>query len=487
MNQIKMMDINELYPHPDNPRKNLGDISELAESIKKNGIMQNLTVVPGHYLTLDEYKNQYAAVGGNKRDAEVFYQTNRESAFVGDGYTVIIGHRRLAASKAAGLDKVPCVISDMDERQQLCTMMEENMQRQDLTITEQAYGFQFMLDLGEDIKSIAKRTGFGETTIRHRLEIAKLDRKALEANLKGTDGGYQLGINDLIELEKIKDVKKRNDILKTAYSQADLQAKIKNAVNKEKIDAAMEELIPLMDSMGVKECPKSIDVWNPGVSVVQRIDLEKKVPKEICLKEKEGAKYYWKIDYYNIQPQIIEKAPKQDKAETEEARRAAEREQRKSELCELEKNIYNTIEGQLKLVDEGKVKLRDGIDETTACARIWEIFVRNENTLYFYEIAAFRSGRKTWEITEKEKEEYIEGFLLRKQLMQMMIMLLMEMRFKPELHDWEGKYKPVIAAKVKRVSDLLIDFYGFGELPPKLQEVLDGTHELYKKDEAADE
>ena len=34
----------ELYPHPDNPRKNVGDVSELAESIKHSGIMQNLTV-----------------------------------------------------------------------------------------------------------------------------------------------------------------------------------------------------------------------------------------------------------------------------------------------------------------------------------------------------------------------------------------------------------------------------------------------------------
>lgn len=36
--------INELYPHPDNPRKDIGDVSELAESIKNQGIFQNLTV-----------------------------------------------------------------------------------------------------------------------------------------------------------------------------------------------------------------------------------------------------------------------------------------------------------------------------------------------------------------------------------------------------------------------------------------------------------
>ena len=36
----------KISPHPDNPRKDVGDVSELAESIKKNGIMQNLTVIP---------------------------------------------------------------------------------------------------------------------------------------------------------------------------------------------------------------------------------------------------------------------------------------------------------------------------------------------------------------------------------------------------------------------------------------------------------
>ena len=46
MNEIVMIDVAKLHSHPKNPRKNVGDVAELAESIKKNGIMQNLTVVP---------------------------------------------------------------------------------------------------------------------------------------------------------------------------------------------------------------------------------------------------------------------------------------------------------------------------------------------------------------------------------------------------------------------------------------------------------
>lgn len=43
---LQNISIEKLYPHPDNPRKDLGDLSELVESIRAQGILQNLTVVP---------------------------------------------------------------------------------------------------------------------------------------------------------------------------------------------------------------------------------------------------------------------------------------------------------------------------------------------------------------------------------------------------------------------------------------------------------
>ena len=58
-----------------------------------------------------------------------------------DGYTVVIGHRRLAAAKLAGLRELPCVITEMTLQEQLRTMLMENMQRTDLTVYEQAQAF----------------------------------------------------------------------------------------------------------------------------------------------------------------------------------------------------------------------------------------------------------------------------------------------------------------------------------------------------------
>jgi len=43
---IQYIDAGRIYPHPENPRKDVGDVTELAESIKAQGILQNLTVIP---------------------------------------------------------------------------------------------------------------------------------------------------------------------------------------------------------------------------------------------------------------------------------------------------------------------------------------------------------------------------------------------------------------------------------------------------------
>ena len=106
-NQIVYIPVDKIVPHVDNPRRDLGDLTELAESIKARGVMQNLTVVP--------------------------------CPARGEGmYAVIIGHRRLMASKLAGIAEVPCVIAEMTPEEQLATMLLENIQRVDLKPHEQA-------------------------------------------------------------------------------------------------------------------------------------------------------------------------------------------------------------------------------------------------------------------------------------------------------------------------------------------------------------
>ena len=175
--KITMLPAAMLHPHRDNPRKALGDLTELAESIKANGVMQNLTVIP-----IEEAEPE----------------TDRQ------GYTVIIGHRRLEAAKLAGLNEVPCVITHMSRAKQLSTMLLENIQRNDLTVYEQAQGFQLMMDMGSTVKEISALSGFSEKTVKHRLEIAKLDGN----KLKLANEDRQLSLTEFAELEKVDDMKK---------------------------------------------------------------------------------------------------------------------------------------------------------------------------------------------------------------------------------------------------------------------------------------
>ena len=149
---MEFIKIENLYPHPNNPRKEIRELDELVESIKAKGVLQNLTVVEG---------------GEGVPDG-------------GKGYTVVIGHRRLEAAKRAGLTSLPCNIVSMDAKQQVSVMLLENMQRNDLTIYEQAQGFQLMLDLGETISSISQKTGLSKTTVRHRVKLAELDARKNE-------------------------------------------------------------------------------------------------------------------------------------------------------------------------------------------------------------------------------------------------------------------------------------------------------------------
>ena len=134
MDNIVMIPAAQIYPHPDNPRKDLGDLTELTESIRQNGIYQNLTVVLRAEPIKTSEDAKLAEVG---MQAEEDLQLQKIKMHLIDngyratgGYTVIIGHRRLAAAKLAGLEMVPCAIADMLPRKQVETMLLENMQRQ---------------------------------------------------------------------------------------------------------------------------------------------------------------------------------------------------------------------------------------------------------------------------------------------------------------------------------------------------------------------
>lgn len=206
--ELVYIPIEKLFPHPDNPRKELGDLTELVDSIKAKGIMQNLTVVP---------KGK-------------------------DTYTVVIGHRRLGASKVAGLNELPCVIANMSPKEQIATMVAENMQRSDLTIYEEACGMQMMLDFGDTLENVSEQTGLSKTTVRRRVKLLDLDREKFQASL---NRGATL--MDYEKLDKIKDNELKNKALDAIGTQ-NFAWEYQKALKAEKEKEIAEEVIEKLNT-----------------------------------------------------------------------------------------------------------------------------------------------------------------------------------------------------------------------------------------------
>lgn len=161
---IQMVPVDLIDPHPHNPRRDLGDLTELAASIKAQGIQQNLVLVRS-------VTNRYMT----RAEQAAFY--GHELTVLSAAFTVVIGHRRLAAAKLAGLTEVPAIIQPetmITPSAQIELMLLENVQRQDLSPVEEAEGYQELLDLGVKVRAIAKATGRAEKTVTARLRLMSL-------------------------------------------------------------------------------------------------------------------------------------------------------------------------------------------------------------------------------------------------------------------------------------------------------------------------
>lgn len=128
--------VSALRAHPKNPRKDLGDLAEFTESIRKKGITQTILVMP--HPTID-----------------------------GD-YQILLGHRRAAAARAAGFDTVLANIApaDLSETEQMEIMLIENLQRTDLKPSEEIDGVRELFEMGNTAQQVAEGIGKHISTIK---------------------------------------------------------------------------------------------------------------------------------------------------------------------------------------------------------------------------------------------------------------------------------------------------------------------------------
>lgn len=292
--------IEKLHPHPDNPRKVLGDVSELAESIKASGILQNLTVVPMN----DDWTE----------------------------FTVIIGHRRLAAAKQAGLTELPCAVVEMTEKEQLSTMLTENMQRSDLTVYEEAKGCQLLLDLGDTVAEVAEKTGFSESKIRRRVKLCELDEEAFkESQIR------QPTLADYDRLNQIKDIETRNKLLESIGTN-NFDNLLYSAVKKQETDEEKEKIEKLCLEHGMIKAQKHDEIPS-NYEYTGFFALKDLIGKNFA----DGRKRYFYFGYGSNIYIYAEAFEKQEKNDAEEEKRKLE-EQRWDELVEQAEEIDERCE-----------------------------------------------------------------------------------------------------------------------------------------------
>jgi ParB family chromosome partitioning protein len=138
----RMIPIDKVRPNPDQPRKALGDLRELTDSIREKGVLEPLLV----------------------------RQHPRE-----DVYDIISGERRYHAARAAGLREVPCIEKRADDAETLEIGLIENLQRKDLTPFEEADG---LARLGEQFdythEDIARKIGRSRSSVTEMLSVRNI-------------------------------------------------------------------------------------------------------------------------------------------------------------------------------------------------------------------------------------------------------------------------------------------------------------------------
>lgn len=309
--QMQYIPVSDIAPHPDNPRRDLGDLTELSDSIRAKGVMENLVVIPNP----DNFQRVALPGGGS---AERWKDETEPK------WTVVIGHRRLAAAKRAGLDVVPCVIQEMTRDEAIAAMLAENIQRQSLTPYEEAMGFrQLSLDLGKSVKEIRDMTGFGETTIRNRLKIAELDGGKARAALERGASLY-----DFAELEKIESPRLKNEVLEQAGT-PNFRNELKSAIEREKRQAILDRLAAEAGAFAaLVENPdhKTMEVVRSYTPFLNKKEQSVERPADAG-----ETAYYYALHY----PYLSLYRQKTERSDAEQAAKAAAEQARRERECAL--------------------------------------------------------------------------------------------------------------------------------------------------------
>jgi len=192
--------LNKIKPGRYQPRQEIGDseLQELMQSIKEKGIVQPIIV---RRIDTDEYE-------------------------------IVAGGRRFQAAKSLGLNEIPTIIKELDDRDTLIFAIVENLQRKDLNPIEEADAFaRLMSEFKFTLDDVAKFLGKDKTTVANTLRLLRLPQSIKDALMKGIISRSQartiLAVDKAEEQERIF-----HDILNEKLTVREIEKRVKKASGK---------------------------------------------------------------------------------------------------------------------------------------------------------------------------------------------------------------------------------------------------------------
>lgn len=216
---LQQIAIGELDPNPEQPRRTFDDesITQLADSIREQGVLQPLLVV----------------VSGNGR------------------YRIIAGERRYRASRLAGLETVPCIVKDLDITRQMEIALIENLQREDLNPMEAAKGIRaLMQQCGYTQEKVSARIGKSRPAVANMLRLLTLPDEVSEMV---RDGLLTAG-----HARVLAGIEKKDDQLRLATKAVD-----------EGLNVRQLEALAAASKNSGKEKPKKVRTLPPELNELQ--------------------------------------------------------------------------------------------------------------------------------------------------------------------------------------------------------------------------
>ncbi len=245
------IDLEKIMPNPFQPRRHFDQdaLKELAESIRANGVLQPIIVKK-----------------------------------VSDGYMLVAGERRVRASKIAGFTTIPAIARDYNNQYLAELALLENIQREDLTIIEEAEAYQNAIkSLNLTHLELATKIGKSRSYVSNALGILSLPEDVIEYINKGhISMGHARSLSKLKDVKRIKQI--ANMIVDKRLTVREIEMLVKkeqkrNAINRKPIDPIFQSKLfetkeKFNEAYNLKE-PMKISKNKLVITVDDEEDLEK--------------------------------------------------------------------------------------------------------------------------------------------------------------------------------------------------------------------